>query len=54
MNGPKNCPLGGYCCPGGQCAWAYDGGCAIVSIAQNLECVARGGITVEMEGLTND
>lgn len=54
MNETKNCPQGGCCWPGRQCARTYDGCCAPVSIARSLEYVAKGGIAVEMEATGHD
>lgn len=59
MNEQKTCPLlfAGAVneieleCRPNLCAWAYEGRCALVSIAQSLDSMDRGDITAEMEAI---
>lgn len=41
---PDHTPVSAWC-KGDRCAWAYDGHCAIVSIARSLDSLDTGGIT---------
>lgn len=53
MNESKICPLFFASpvndieleCRPDRCAWAYEGGCALVSIARSLDSLDTGGIT---------
>ena len=42
---PDHTPLSAQC-KGARCAWAYEGGCALVSIARSLDGLNMVGVNV--------